>query len=97
MSRKPRAAEPKTTTPKNHSHFICKHAKKAVTLITDMSREEQYQQAEALLNRVLHRAAKHQLPWDRKQAKIDAMHAILLSWAANYTDCMASLKDHAEI
>ena len=62
-----------------------------------MSREEQYQKAEAILNRVLERAAKHQLPWDRKQAKIDAMRAILLSWAANYPDCMDSLEDHAEI
>ena len=58
---------------------------------------ERYTQAESLLNRVLHRAAKHQLPWDRKQAKIDAMRAILLSWAANYPDCMDSLEDHAEI
>lgn len=62
-----------------------------------MSREEQYQQAEALLNRVLQRAAKRQLPWDRKDAKINALRAILLSWAANYHDCMASLEDHAEI
>jgi len=56
-----------------------------------------YEQAEALLNRVLHRAAKHQLPWDRKEAKIAAMRAILLSWAANYPQCLESLEDHAEI
>lgn len=58
---------------------------------------DRYTQAEALLNRVLHRAAKHQLPWDRKDAKINALRAILLSWAANYPDCMNSLEDHAEI
>lgn len=58
---------------------------------------DRYSQAEDLLNRVLRRAAKHQLPWDRKDAKIAAMRAILLSWAANYSACMNSLEDHAEI
>ena len=62
-----------------------------------MSREEQYQKAESLLNRILQRAAKHQLPWERKNAKINALRAILLSWAANYSACMNSLKDHAQI
>lgn len=56
-----------------------------------------YEIAESHLNRVLERAAKHQLPWDRKEAKIDAMRAILLSWAANYSACMNSIEDHAEI
>ena len=56
-----------------------------------------YEQAETLLNRVLTRAAKHRLPWDRKDAKIDALRAILLSWAANYPACMESLEDHAKI
>lgn len=62
-----------------------------------MSREEQYQKAESLLDRILQKAAKHQLPWDRKDAKINALRAILLSWAANYSACMNSLKDHAQI
>jgi hypothetical protein len=56
-----------------------------------------YEQAESHLNRVLHRAAKHRLPWERKDAKINAMRAILLSWAANYSACMNSIEDHAEI
>lgn len=56
-----------------------------------------YEIAEKHLNRVLHRAAKHHLPWDRKQAKIDAMRAILLSWAANYPSCLESLEAHAKI
>ena len=56
-----------------------------------------YEIAESHLNRVLHRAAKHQLPWDRKEAKINAMRAILLSWAANYPQCLESLEDHAAI
>jgi hypothetical protein len=56
-----------------------------------------YEIAEKHLNRVLTRAEKHQLPWDRKDAKINAMRAILLSWAANYPACMNSLEDHAEI
>ena len=56
-----------------------------------------YAIAEKHLNRVLKRAAKHQLPWDRKDAKITAMRAILLSWAANYSACMNSLEDHAAI
>ena len=56
-----------------------------------------YEIAEKHLNRVLERAAKHQLPWDRKEAKIAAMRAILLSWAANYSACMNSLEDHASI
>lgn len=58
---------------------------------------DRYEKVESLLNRVLHRAAKHQLPWDRKDTKINALRAILLSWAANYPDCMNSLEDHAEI
>lgn len=56
-----------------------------------------YEQAEALLNRVLQRTAKHQPPWDRKEAKITAMRAILLSWAANYPQCLESLENHAKI
>lgn len=56
-----------------------------------------YEIAEKHLKRVLHRAAKHQFPWDRKDAKINAMRAILLSWAANYTACANSLEDHAAI
>lgn len=56
-----------------------------------------YAIAEKHLNRVLQRAAKHQLPWDRKDAKIAAMRAIMLSWAANYPQCLESLEDHAEI
>lgn len=56
-----------------------------------------YEIAEKHLNRVLHRAAKHQLPWMRKDAKINAMRSILLSWAANYTACANSLEDHAAI
>ena len=56
-----------------------------------------YEIAEKLLNLILQRAAKHQLPWMRKEAKITAMKAILLSWAANYPDCMNSLEDHAAI
>lgn len=58
---------------------------------------DRYEIAEKHLNRVLERAAKHQLPWDRKDAKITAMRAILLSWAANYPQCLESLEDHAEI
>lgn len=58
---------------------------------------DRYEAAKSFLNRVLQRAAKHQLPWDRKDAKINALRAILLSWAANYSDCMNSLEDHAEI
>lgn len=58
---------------------------------------DRYSSAEKLLDRVLHRAAKHQFPWDRKDAKINAMRAILLSWAANNEVCMSSLEDHAEI
>ena len=58
---------------------------------------DRYEAAEALLNHVLLRAAKHQLPWDRKDAKITALRAILLSWAANYSACMNSLEDHAKI
>ena len=56
-----------------------------------------YEIAEKYLNSVLHRAAKHQLPWMRKDAKITAMRAILLSWAANYSACMNSIEDHAAI
>lgn len=58
---------------------------------------DRYTQAESHLNRVLERAVKHHLPWDRKDAKITAMRAILLSWAANYSACMNSLEDHAAI
>lgn len=58
---------------------------------------DRHEQAEALINRLLDRAAKHQLPWDRKDAKITALRAILLSWAANYPACMESLEDHAKI
>lgn len=58
---------------------------------------DRYESAEKHLDAILHRAAKHQLPWMRKDAKINAMRAILLSWAANYSACMNSLEDHAEI
>ena len=58
---------------------------------------DRYPIAEKHLERVLHRAAKHQLPWDRKDAKITAMRSILLSWAANYPQCFESLEDHAAI
>ena len=62
-----------------------------------MTPADRYQSAEKHLDRVLQRAAKHQLPWDRKDAKINALRAILLSWAANYSACMNSLEDHAQI
>lgn len=62
-----------------------------------MTPADRYQSAEKHLDRVLQRATKHQLPWDRKEAKINALRAILLSWAANYSACMNSLKDHAQI
>lgn len=58
---------------------------------------DRYASAEKHLDAILDRAAKHQLPWERKQTKITALRAILLSWAANYPACMESLKDHAEI
>lgn len=62
-----------------------------------MTPADRYQSAEKHLDRILQRAAKHQLPWDRKDAKINALRAILLSWAANYSACMNSLEDHAKI
>ena len=62
-----------------------------------MTPADRYQSAEKHLDRILQRAAKHQLPWDRKDAKINAMRAILLSWAASYSACMNSLEDHAQI
>ena len=62
-----------------------------------MTPAARYQSAEKHLDRILQRAAKHQLPWDRKDAKINALRAILLSWAANYSACMNSLEDHAQI
>lgn len=62
-----------------------------------MTPADRYQSAEKHLDRILQRAAKHQLPWDRKDAKINALRAILLSWAANYSACMSSLEDHAQI
>lgn len=62
-----------------------------------MTTADRYQSAEKHLDRILQRAAKHQLPWDRKDAKINALRAILLSWAANYSACMNSLEDHAQI
>lgn len=63
----------------------------------NLSQSKRYEQAGALLKAVLSRAVKHLMPWDRKQAKIDAMQAILLSWAANIPECMESLKEHAKI
>ena len=62
-----------------------------------MTPADRYQSAEKHLDRILQRAAKHQLPWERKDAKINALRAILLSWAANYSACMNSLEDHAQI
>ena len=62
-----------------------------------MTTADRYQSAEKHLDRILQRAAKHQLPWERKDAKINALRAILLSWAANYSACMNSLEDHAQI
>lgn len=62
-----------------------------------MTTADRYQSAEKHLDRILQRAAKHQLPWGRKDAKINVLRAILLSWAANYSACMNSLEDHAQI
>lgn len=66
-------------------------------MTTKPSLSDNYERAEKLLDSILTRAAKHALPWERRQAKIERMRAILLSFAANYSACMRSLEEHAKI